>query len=443
MAATVATPTTAALFVGGRAVTDIRADFPILRRRITRSSAESSTLSAGESNPLVYLDNAATTQKPEVVISALSGFYRNSNANVHRSLHTLGEEATGAYEAGREAVRRFLNAEKTSEIVFTRGTTEAINLVAQSWGRASLGAGDEILLTEMEHHSNLIPWQMIAAERGARLRFLPVDGEGRLRLEELERLWSERVRLVAATHVSNVFGTVTEVRRLAEFAHSRGVPLLIDAAQGVPHLPVDVRELDCDFLAFSGHKIYGPMGIGVLYGREELLERMPPYQGGGEMIRSVWPDRATWNELPYKFEAGTPNVVAAVGLQAALEYVEALGRESIRSYEESLASYARERLSTVPQLTLHGPQRGGGPVISFTFPDLHPHDVAQVLDWNGVAVRAGHHCAQPLMRQLGLAATVRASLSFYNTREEIDRLVEALGAARRFFAPPPAGGRPG
>ena len=406
---------------------DIRQDFPILRRTIAGRD--------GATHPLVYLDNAATTQKPEAVIESLSGFYRTSNANVHRSLHTLGEEATGAYEDSREAVRRFLNAQKAAEIVFTRGTTEAINLVAHAWGRSSLGPGDEILLTEMEHHSNLIPWQLVAAERGATLRFLPVDREGRLDPEDLERRWSDRVRLFAVTHVSNVFGTATEVRRLAGFAHSRGVPILVDAAQSVPHQPVDVQELDCDFLAFSGHKIYGPMGVGVLYGREELLERLPPYQGGGEMIRSVWADRATWNELPYKFEAGTPNVAAAVGLRAALDYVSALGRENILRYEEALAAYARERLGELPQLTIHGPQRGGGPVISFTFPDLHPHDVAQVLDWHGVAVRAGHHCAQPLMRKLGLAATLRASLCFYNTPEEIDRLVQALEAARRFFAP--------
>jgi len=383
----------------------------------------------------VYLDNAATTHKPEAVLEALGGFYRNSNANVHRSLHTLGEEATAAYEQSRETVRRFLNAASIAEIVFTRGTTEAINLVAHSWGGAALRPGDEILLTEIEHHSNLVPWQLAAASAGAVLRFVPVDGEGRLRLEELEGLWSERTRLAAVTHVSNVFGTTTDVRRLAEYAHARGVPVLVDSAQGVPHLRVDVRELDCDFLAFSGHKIYGPMGIGVLYGREELLDAMPPYQGGGEMIRSVWPERATWNELPYKFEAGTPNVAAAVGLQAALEYVTALGPDEIRHYEEQLADYARHRLAEVPGLVLHGPRRGGGTVISFTFPDLHPHDVAQVLDRHGVAVRAGHHCAQPLMRKLGLAATLRASVAFYNTPEEIDRLIAALGAAREFFAP--------
>ena len=433
MANTVAVRGTPEARVGARWVARIREDFPILARRLPGRD--------GTAHPLVYLDNAATTQKPEAVIEALSGFYRTTNANVHRSLHTLGEEATAAYEASRESVRRFLNARRSAEIVFTRGTTEAINLVAQSWGRATLRSGDEILLTEMEHHSNLIPWQIIAAEKGAALRFVPVDEEGNLCMEELGRLWSDKVRLVAVTHVSNVFGTTTDVRRLVELAHDRGVPVLVDAAQSMPHLPVDIQELGCDFLAFSGHKLYGPMGVGVLYGREELLEAMPPYQGGGEMIRAVWPDRATWNELPYKFEAGTPNVVASVGLSAALRYLSALGLEQIRDYEAELADYARQRLVELPELTLHGPKRGGGAVISFTFPDLHPHDVAQVLDWNGVAVRAGHHCAQPLMRKLGLAATVRASLSFYNTPEEIDRLVEALRAAREFFGRDGAGNR--
>jgi len=413
--------------IGDRGVAEVRRDFPILRRLVAGSG--------GEPRPLVYLDNAATTQKPQVVIEALSGFYRSINANVHRSLHTLGEEATAAYEDSRETVRSFLNARRAAEIVFTRGTTEAINLVAHSWGRTHLAAGDEILLTEMEHHSNLIPWQLVAAERGARLRFLPVDPEGHLDPEELDRHWSDRVRLVAVTHVSNVFGTTTDVRGLAELAHARGVPILIDGAQSVPHLPVDVQELGCDFLAISGHKVYGPMGAGVLYGREELLEGMPPYQGGGEMIRAVWPERATWNDLPYKFEAGTPDVAAAVGLRTALGYLAKLGRENVRRYEEALAAYARERLAEVPGLAIHGPQHGGGPVISFTFPDLHPHDVAQVLDWRGVAARAGHHCAQPLMRKLGLPATVRVSLAFYNTPEEIDRLVQALAAVRRVLAP--------
>jgi cysteine desulfurase/selenocysteine lyase len=425
MAGTIATAIIPGTRVGSRSVSEIREGFPILGRTVEGRD--------GVARPLAYLDNAATTQKPEAVIEAVSSFYRYSNANVHRSLHTLGEEATAAYESAREAVRRFLNARKAAEIVFTRGTTEAINLVARSWGKAFLHRGDEVLLTEMEHHSNLIPWQLIAAETGAALRFLPVDEEGRLDLEDLDRLWGERVRMLAVTQVSNVFGTATDIRRLAKLAHAHGVPLLVDGAQGVPHLPVDVQELGCDFLAFSGHKVYGPMGIGVLYGREELLEAMPPYQGGGEMIRSVWLDRATWNDLPYKFEAGTPDVAAAVGLESALQYVSALGLPQIRDYETQLADYVRRRLADVPDLTIHGPKRGGGPVISFTFSDLHPHDVAQVLDWGGVAVRAGHHCAQPLMRKLGVPATVRASLAFYNTPEEVDRLTAGLQEARELF----------
>ncbi len=412
--------------VGDRSVEDIRSDFPILKRCID-GSGKSPHL-------LVYLDNAATTQKPKVVIDALSGFYNQYNANVHRSLHTLGEESTQAYEESRKAVCRFLNAREPEEIIFTRGTTEAINLVAYSWGRQALKPGDGILLTEMEHHSNLIPWQLVAAEKKAVIHFLPVDAEGRLPMEDLGRYWDDRIRLVAVTHVSNVFGTATDIGRLAEFAHSKNVPILIDAAQGVPHLPVDVQALSCDFLAFSGHKIYGPMGVGVLYGRRELLERMEPYQGGGEMIRAVWFDRATWNDVPYKFEAGTPNVAAAIGLKAALEYVSALGREKIRELEESLADYARGRLAEVPELSIIGPRRGGGPAISFVFPDLHPHDVAQILNCDGIAVRAGHHCAQPLMRKLGLSATVRASFSFYNTAQEIDLLVDALKKARTLFA---------
>jgi cysteine desulfurase/selenocysteine lyase len=413
--------------VGGRPVSRLRADFPILGRKLEAGPA-------GALRELAYLDNAATTQKPWAVIQAIEGYYRGFNANVHRSLHTLGEEATAAFEDSRESVRRFLGARKTEEIVFTHGATEGINLVAYSWGRSRLQPGEEILLTEMEHHSNLVPWQLLAAERGVGLRFLPFDEEGRLRLELLEELWSERTRLVALTHVSNVFGTINDVRRVIEFAHRFGVPVLLDSAQGVPHLPVDVQELGCDFLVFSGHKTYAPMGIGVLYGREELLEAMPPYQAGGEMIRAVWLERATWNDLPYKLEAGTPNVEGAVGLRAAIQYLESIGMAAIRDYEGQLARYAVQRLLEVPGLRLHGPREGSrGAVVSFTFPDLHPHDVAQVLDWDGIAVRAGHHCAQPLMRRIGVPATVRASFSFYNTAREVDRLAAAVLRARELF----------
>ncbi len=405
-------------------VAAVRADFPILSRRVNGRN-------------LVYLDSAATSQKPRQVIQAISDFYTQHNANVHRAVHTLAEEATAAYEASRRAVQGFLGAKRPGEVVFTRGATEAINLVAGSYGRAFLRPGDEVLLTEMEHHSNLVPWQLLAAERGLRLRFLPFRGDGTLDLDALERIpgGGERVRLAALTHMSNVFGTVNDLRRVAEWAHARGAVVLVDAAQSVPHLPVDVGELGCDFLAFSGHKMCGPMGIGVLYGREELLERMPPYMGGGDMIRAVWLERAEWNDLPYKFEAGTPNVEGAVGLGAAVRYLEGLGMANIRAYEQRLTLYALERLGEVRGLTLYGPTgaEGRGAVFSFNLAGVHPHDVAQFLDWEGIAVRAGHHCAHPVMRRLEVPATVRASLYLYNTHGEIDRLVEALPRAGEAF----------
>jgi cysteine desulfurase/selenocysteine lyase len=411
--------------LGGRTLAVVQADFPILSRRIGEAGA-----------PLSYLDNAATTQKPRAVIDALGGYYTRSNANVHRALHTLGEEATALYEESRELLRGFLGARSVREIVFTRGTTESINLVARAWGSSALQAGDEIILSEVEHHSNLVPWQMIAAERGAALRFLPLGEDGALRLEELERLWSPRTRLVAVTHVSNVLGAITELRRISAFARERGVPVLVDAAQSAAHLPLNVQELGCDFLALSGHKMYGPMGIGVLYGREELLEAMPPFQGGGEMIRAVWPDRATWNELPFKFEAGTPNVEGALGLAAAVAYLDSLGAEAVRSHEDRLTRYALARLRELAGVQLYGgelPPAARTGVISFNLQGIHPHDVAQFLDARGVAVRAGHHCAQPLMRRLGVAATVRASLALYNSEADIDRLLDALAGARRYF----------
>lgn len=413
--------------VGSIPVSRIREDFPILKRSLPSHNG-------GQPRGLVYLDNAATSQKPRQVLEALDSFYRSRNANVHRALHTLGEEATAAYEGSRCKVQDFIHARSASEIIFTRGTTESINLVAYSWGRKYLKPGDEILLTEMEHHSNLIPWQILAAETGARLRFIPFVRDGTLALDALEQLWSERIRLVAVVHVSNVFGTVNDIRRIIDFAHRRDTPVLVDSAQGVPHLPVDVQELDCDFLAFSGHKTYAPTGVGVLYGKEHWLEQMPPFMGGGEMIRAVWLDRATWNELPHKFEAGTPDIGGAIGLGAALEYLSGLGRENIRRYEEGLTIYALRRLEEVDGLEIYGraPVRSG--VLSFNYPELHPHDIAQFLDWKGIAVRAGHHCAQPLMRKLGIAATVRASLAFYNTAEEIDKLCLGLREAREFFA---------
>jgi cysteine desulfurase/selenocysteine lyase len=421
-----------AVTIGRYPLSLVRDDFPILKSSLPVNGG-SKTEGGRVENTLVYLDNAATTQKPRPVLDAVYGYYKKYNANVHRALHSLGEEATAMYEASRAQVREFLNARSVREIIFTRGTTEAINLVAWSWGRKNLRQGDEILLTEMEHHSNLVPWQLLAEELGLTLRFLPLRSDGSLALEELDGLLGERTRLLAMTQMSNVLGTINDIAEAVAYSHRRGVPVLIDAAQGAPHLPVDVQELDCDFLAFSGHKLYAPMGIGALYGKESLLEQMPPFLGGGEMIRAVWYDRATWNELPYKFEAGTPNVGGAVGLAAAIRYLTVLGMENIRRYEETLTAYALKRLQEVPGLTVYGQAVRRGAVIAFNLGTLHPHDVAQFLDSRGIAVRAGHHCAQPLHRKLGLEATLRASLCFYNIEAEIDRLVEALRAAGEFF----------
>jgi cysteine desulfurase/selenocysteine lyase len=406
--------------IGGRPLSAVRADFPILSRRIG---------SGGQSRPLAYLDNAATTQKPLAVLQAVRSYYERSNANVHRSLHTLGEEATAAYEQARRRVARFLNARSPAEIVFTRGTTEAINLVAASYTRA-LKPGSEILLSEMEHHSNLVPWQLAARDRGLALRFLPLTSEGTLDLETLEDAAGPRLALIAVSLVSNVLGTINDLPRISSFARRRGVPMLVDAAQAVGHLPVDVQALGCDFLAFSGHKMYGPMGIGALYGSERLLERMEPYMGGGEMIRSVSLESSTWNELPYKFEAGTPNVAGAVGLEAAIDYLEALGRQAVRSYEEELSGYVLRRLREVPGLALFGPEEARTGVFSFQLDGVHPHDAAQWLDAEGLALRAGHHCAQPLHARLGVQATARASLGLYNLAEEVDRLVDGLRRVR-------------
>jgi cysteine desulfurase/selenocysteine lyase len=410
----------------------IREDFPILSTRVHAGDAvEPAGTRRGKQ--LVYLDNAATTQKPRRVLDAVYGYYETSNANVHRAIHALGEEATFRYESSRRTVKDFLHARSEKEIVFTRGTTEAINLVAFSWGRKNLREGDRILLTEMEHHSNLVPWQILAREKGAELRFIPLREDGSLNTEVLPGLIDGDTKLVAVTQMSNVLGTINDVRLVTTLAHQRGIPVLVDAAQAAPHLPLDVGTLDCDFLAFSGHKLYAPMGIGVLYGRESLLEAMPPFQGGGEMIRAVWYDRAQWNELPHKFEAGTPNVGGAVGLAAAIQYLDGLGMENVRRYEDLLTRYALQRLREIPELVIYGSAARRGAVISFNLGDLHPHDVAQYLDAQGIAVRAGHHCAQPLHRKLGLSATLRASFSFYNTEGEADKLVDGLRGAREFF----------
>ena len=410
-----------ALRVQGVSLDRIRADFPLLTRTVGGKS-------------LVYLDNAATSQKPRAVIDAVSRFYAFENANVHRAIHRLGEEATASFEAARESVRSFLGAQKKSEIVFTRGTTESINLVARSWGAANLCEGDSVLISGMEHHSDIVPWQLLAAETGCALRYIPIEEDGTIDLGRLARDWDPRTRIVGIVQASNVLGTVNDVRSIAAIAHERGALVLVDGAQSAPHLRVDVGDIDCDFFAFSSHKVYGPMGMGVLYGKEALLEAMPPWMGGGEMIRSVGLQESTWNDLPWKFEAGTPNVEGAVGLAAAIGYVESLGFERIETIENELTEYALRILPATKGLRLFGSAPRRAPVFSFTMEGIHAHDLAQYLDREGIAVRAGHHCAQPLMRSLGVSATVRASLAFYNTKREIELLAQALEGAARFYA---------
>ena len=397
----------------------IRTDFPILSRQVHGKS-------------LVFLDSAASSQKPLPVLEAMERAYRTCYANVHRGVYTLSEEATCSYEEARDKVASFINARAREEIIFTRNTTESINLVAYTWGRTHIGPGDRILLTEMEHHSNIVPWQLLAQEKGAELVYLPITDEGFLDLDRLDDLLDERVKLVAFTMMSNVLGTIIPVKEIVERAHRVGAVTLVDGAQGVPHMPVDVQDLGCDFLAFSGHKMCGPTGIGVLYGREELLEEMPPFLGGGDMIRRVEWDHSTWNDLPWKFEAGTPAIVEGIGLGAAVDYLTGIGMEAIAAHEHEVIAYAMERLSALPGLEIVGPpaQHRGG-VVAFTFRNIHPHDLAHLLDLEGVAVRAGHHCAQPLHKRLGLVATTRASFYLYNTKEEADRLAEALEKVAR------------
>ena len=398
----------------------VRKDFPILHQEV-------------HGKPLVYLDNAATAQKPRAVIDAISRYYLDDNANVHRGVHLLSERATAAYEGAREKVQRFIHAAHAHEIVFVRGTTEAINLVAQTYGRSRIAGGDEILVTVMEHHSNIVPWQILCEEKGATLRVAPMDDEGQLLLGEFERLIGPHTRLVALGHVSNALGTVHPVREIVEMAHRRGVPVLLDGAQAVPHLPIDVQEIGCDFYAFSGHKLFGPTGIGVLYGRSELLEEMPPWQGGGDMISSVTFEKTTYNKLPYKFEAGTPHIAGVIGLGAAIDYVQAVGLEAIAAYESELLAYATERLAALPRVRLIGTARHKASVLSFVVEGVHAHDVGTILDHQGIAIRAGHHCAQPVMQRFGVAATGRASLAFYNTRAEIDALVAGLDQVVEVF----------
>ena len=401
-------------------VEEIRRDFPILERRI-------------DGKKLVYLDNAATSQKPRRVIQALTEYYEEHNANIHRGVHRLAEEATAAYEEARQKVARFLGAPDVRGLIFTRGTTEAINLVANAWGRRFLREGDEVVLTEAEHHSNLVPWQLAARATGAKLRFVPILEDGTLDMEAAERLIGPRTRLVGCIHASNVLATINPVERLGELAHEAGAHMLVDGAQSAPHLPVEVEALGCDFYACSGHKMLGPTGVGVLWGKPEVLEEMDPFLGGGEMIREVHLDRSTWNDLPHKFEAGTMNIAQAVGLGAAVNYLGELGVENVREHEMRLGEYAYRRLSEIEGITIYGPEKGRTGLVSFSLPDVHPHDLSQLLDEEGVAIRSGHHCAQPLMRRLGVAATARASFYLYNTEEEVDALVGALQHARELF----------
>ena len=398
----------------------VRQDFPALHQTV-------------HGMPLVYLDNAATSQKPQAVLDALDRFYSKDCSNIHRGVHLLSERATKAYEDTRERVRGFINAADTREIVFVRGTTEGINLVASSFGDKFVREGDEILITAMEHHSNIVPWQILSERRGSRLKVAPVNDRGELILEELEMLLTPRTRLVSVTHVSNALGTVNPVKEIVRMAHERGIPVLLDGAQAVPHSKVDVRDLDCDFYAFSGHKVFGPTGIGVLYGKARLLEELPPYQGGGDMIRTVSFEKTTYNDLPYKFEAGTPNIAGTLGLGAAIEYVEALGMDRLAAYEHDVLEYATDRLSRITGLRIIGTAREKAGAISFVLQGVHPHDIGTILDRQGVAIRTGHHCAQPVMERFGVPATARASFAFYNTRAEVDALVAGIHKVMEIF----------
>lgn len=404
----------------GFEVARVREDFPVLGQSL-------------RGKPLVYLDNAATSQKPRAVLDALVRYYTEDNANVHRGVHLLSERATRSYEEARIKIARHLNAADSREIVFTRGTTESINLVAQTWGRANLHSGDEILITGLEHHSNIVPWQLIAAEKGARLQVAPINDNGEVLLDRFEKLLSDRTRIAAISHVSNALGTINPVREMIAMARRYGVPVLVDGAQAAPHMRVDVQSLDCDFYALSGHKLFGPTGIGVLYGKTALLEAMPPWQGGGDMIRTVTFEGSTWNELPYKFEAGTPHIAGATGLGAAVDYVNAVSLDAIQAYEHELLVYGTQALSQVSGLRMIGTARQKAAVLSFILDGVHPHDLATILDYDGIAIRAGHHCAQPVMDRFGVSATSRASLAFYNTKEEIDTLVRGLQKAREIF----------
>lgn len=401
-------------------VEEIRQDFPILQRVVY-------------GRPLIYLDNAATTQKPRSVVEAISNEYFSTNANVHRGVHFLSQKATDLHEAARERVRQFINARSTAEVLFTRGTTESLNLVASSFGEAFLKEGDEVIVSVMEHHSDIVPWQLLRERKGIVIRVIPMDDSGRLDLEAYERLFSERTRLVCVAHVSNVLGTVNPVKQMAATAHAHGAYMLVDGAQSIPHFKVDVQDLDCDFLTFSGHKIYGPTGIGVLYGRESLLEKMPPYQGGGEMIARVTFEHTTYERLPYKFEAGTPDYVGTHALAAAIDYVEALGMDEIAAHERRLTQYAMERLGAIKDMHLYGTTPDKDAVVAFNVGNIHPLDLGTLLDRLGIAIRTGHHCAQPLMQRCGVEGMARASFALYNTMDEIDRLAEGIERVSKMF----------
>ena len=401
-------------------VDSIRGDFPILNQMV-------------HGKPLVYLDNAATSQKPSAVIEAMSRYYTADNSNIHRGVHQLSERATKEYEEARVKVQGFINAAHSKEIIFVRGVTEAINLVTNSYGRANVKAGDEILITAMEHHSNIVPWQMLCEEKGARLRVAPINDDGELILEEFEKLVNERTRLISVVHISNALGSINPVQAIVEIGHRHNVPVMIDGAQAAPHTAIDVQELGCDFYAFSGHKVYGPTGIGVLYGKADILDAMPPYQGGGDMIASVTFEKTTYNTLPYKFEAGTPNIAGTIGLGAAIDYVNQIGLERIGRYEDELLAYGAEALSQISGLRLIGTAKEKAGVLSFVLDGIHPHDIGTILDREGIAVRTGHHCAMPLMERFGVPATARASLSFYNTKQEIDSLVAGIARVKEVF----------
>ncbi|MBI5471394.1 MAG: cysteine desulfurase [Ignavibacteriae bacterium] len=394
-------------------VESCRFHFPLLRRQVN-------------GKPLVYLDNAATSQKPQIVIDAIMRYYHEENSNIHRGVHYLSTKATEAYEEARIKVQNFINARSMQEVIYVRGTTEAINLVAATYGRMHVTAGDEVVISAMEHHSNIVPWQLLCEEKNAQLRVIPMNDAGELLLDEYERLLSDKTKIVAVTHISNALGTINPVKQMIASAHRRGIPVLVDGAQAVPHIKVDMQDLDCDFYAFSSHKMFGPTGVGVLFGKRELLEKMPPYQGGGDMIKSVTFEKTIYNDLPYRFEAGTPNIEGGIGLGAAIDYMNGMDLNAVAAYERELLAYATVRLKEIPGLTIIGAAKEKASVISFVLDGIHPHDIGTILDYEGIAIRTGHHCAQPVMKRFGIPATARASFAFYNTKEEVDVLVKGI-----------------